>query len=265
MKIIDVHAHIYPQKIEEKATEAIRAFYDCPKMKYSGSSGQLIASGEKAGITKYLVFSTATTAKQVESIDNFILGECAAHPEFVGLGTLHTDYENYAEELKRIDEAGMHGVKLHPDFQKFDFDDPRLMPMYDVLDQLGMFVITHAGDYRYPYSHPERVAHVAREFPHLKIIAAHFGGWSVWDLAIPLLKDLPNVYYDTSSTIGFGSEEPARKGFAAYDNTHLFFGSDFPMWDHAEELERLQRITGDGQLFEDVCWNNFAAFYGREL
>ena len=265
MKIIDVHAHIYPQKIEQKATEAIRAFYGIASMGHSGESGQLIASGKQAGVTKFMVFSTATTAKQVESIDNFILGECAAHPEFVGLGTLHADYENYAEELRRIDEAGLHGVKLHPDFQKFHFDDPRLMPMFDVLDQLGMFVITHAGDYRYPYSHPERIAHVAREFPHLKIIAAHFGGWSLWDQAVPLLKDLQNVYCDTSSTIRFTGEERARKIFSAYDPTHLFFGSDFPMWDHTEELELLQKITGSGRLFEDVCWNNFAAFYSREL
>ena len=61
----------------------------------------------------------------------------------------------------------------------------------------------------------------------------------------------------------FQTKQKGWKDFRYSDP--LFFGSDVPMWDHAEELERLQKITGSGQLFEDVCWNNFAAFYGREL
>ena len=264
MKIIDVHAHIYPQKIAEKAVDTIRRFYELDRMQHIGSTEELLRSGEKAGISKYMVFSTATAPRQVESINNFILSEVAAHPEFIGVGTLHADYENYESELARIDEAGLHGIKFHPDFQLFDIDDERLFPMYDVLSERGMFIITHSGDPRYNYSRPEKIAHVAREFPRLRIIAAHLGGYTLWDVARDVLRKFENVYYDTSSTYAFAGADPIKKAFSAFDPTHIFYGCDFPMWDHAEELKCIASVIGEGQLLEDVCWNNFAAFYNYE-
>ena len=263
MKVIDSHAHIYPTKIEHKAVEAIRKFYELDAMGHAGSSDELLRSGAEGGITKFVVFSTATVPHQVESINNFILRECAAHPEFIPVGTLHADYEGYADELCRIDEAGMHGVKFHPDFQLFDIDDPRLFPMYDLLSERGMFIITHSGDPRHDYSRPEKVAHVAREFPKLRIIAAHFGGWGLWDVAREVLRGFENVYFDTSSTYGFTGADPIKLAFKTFDPSHIFFGCDFPMWDHATELRRIVEVLGEGQLLEDVCWNNFAAFYSR--
>ncbi len=70
--IIDFHAHIYPDKIAEKATKAISDFYNAP-MAYWGHMEELLASGSKIGVEKYIVHSTATKPMQVESINNFIL------------------------------------------------------------------------------------------------------------------------------------------------------------------------------------------------
>ena len=72
--VIDFHAHIYPAKIAEKATKAIGDFYNT-SMAFNGSSEELIASGDKIGVGKYIVHSTATKAAQVSSINDFIIGE----------------------------------------------------------------------------------------------------------------------------------------------------------------------------------------------
>ena len=45
MRIIDVHAHVYPPKIEAKAVNAIREFYDRPYMAHKGSPEALLESG----------------------------------------------------------------------------------------------------------------------------------------------------------------------------------------------------------------------------
>jgi len=262
MRIIDVHAHIYPEKIEAKATAAIGSFYDRPKMLHNGSPEELLESGKRAGVTDFLVFSTATTPHQVESINGFIIGQCKEHPEFIGAGTLHKDYEGFEAEIDRMYAAGLRGVKFHPDFQKFHIDDEKLFPMYEKLQSKGMFIITHSGDPRYEFSHPKRVARVAQAFPRMKCIAAHFGGWMTWDIARECLKDLPNVYFDTSSTYGFGGIEPMRLGFKVFDNTHLFFGCDFPMWDHESELKTLEMLGLSEETMENVLFNNFASFYG---
>ena len=52
--IIDFHAHLYPEKIAAKASKAIGDFYNT-SMSYKGTAEELISSGSKIGVTKYLV------------------------------------------------------------------------------------------------------------------------------------------------------------------------------------------------------------------
>jgi predicted TIM-barrel fold metal-dependent hydrolase len=264
MRIIDTHAHIFPPKVEKIATEAIRVFYDVEDMRHTGSIEDLLASGARAGVTDYLVFSTATTPVQVAKINDFIISTCAAHSEFLGAGTLHRDFVDFEAEIDKLQRSGVHGVKFHPDFQKFNIDDDLLLPMFAELERRGMFVITHSGDHRYTYSHPSRVARVAKLYPRMRVIAAHFGGWSQWDIARRELV-LPNVYVDTSSTYGFGGMEPVMEGIKTFDKEHVFFGCDFPMWDHGEELDMLRSLRLPDSQLEDICYNNFARFYGLRL
>lgn len=261
MKIIDAHAHIFPQKISEKAVKSIGDFYDIPMTSNKGTSEALIGSGSEAGVEKYLVFSTATKVEQVESINRFIISECEKHSEFMGLGTMFMGYENFEAEIKLLKENNIKGIKLHPDFQHFEFDNKKLYPVYECLKENDMFVLTHSGDKRYRYSNPDKIAHVAKDFPKLKIIAAHFGGWSEWEDAAKL-PCFENLYFDTSSTLGVGGAEKALKILDKFDKTHFFFGTDFPMWGHKEELERFMSLKLSDKLSEDILYNNFVKFYG---
>lgn len=61
-------------------------------------------------------------------------------------------------------------------------------------------MIIHCGDYRYDFSHPRRMKHILRAFPELIVDAAHFGGWSVFDLAVELLEH-ERCSMDVSSSI----------------------------------------------------------------
>lgn len=260
MKVIDAHAHIFPDKIVDKAVKSISDFYHSTPMQHTGRIQELIDSGDKIGVVKYLVFSTATVPHQVESINNFIMEQVKENNKFIGLGTMHIDYESPREELKRLKVNGIHGIKLHPDFQKFSFDDERLYPIYELLTELNMFVLTHAGDYRYEFSNPHRIEKVAKDFPRLNIIAAHFGGWGEWDKAFECLN-LPNVYFDTSSTMGFDTSNAAKRAFSAYDPSHIFFATDFPMWDHCQELENIKKLGLSNEIFEGIMYKNFCNFY----
>ena len=98
--IIDIHAHIYPEKIAEKATLAVSHFYEEAPMAFKGISDKLIESGSKIGVEKYVVHSVSTKPEQVESINNFIISETQKHPEFIGFGTMHQDYKDFEQELK---------------------------------------------------------------------------------------------------------------------------------------------------------------------
>ena len=117
-EIYDMHAHIFPHKISEKATESIGQFYDIT-MHYSiGESERLLEAEQQIGTKRMLVCSVATTPKQVVSINNFIHEECEKHPEMIGFAALHGDFEDIAGEVDRVIAMGLHGIKLHADFQR---------------------------------------------------------------------------------------------------------------------------------------------------
>lgn len=79
---------------------------------------------------------------------------------------------------------------------------------------------------------------VHRDFPKLTIFAAHLGGYERRDEAAEYLAGLDNVKFDTSSSLAFLPPKKAAKMIRDYGVENCFFGSDFPMWNHGDELER---------------------------
>lgn len=258
-RIIDAHCHIYPAKIAAKAVAAIGNFYDI-KMSEDGTSAALIAEGAKIGVEKYVVHSTATTVHQVRSINDYIHGEMLAHPEFIGFMTLHNEMEDGAieSEVELALSRGMKGVKLHPDFQKFNIDDAE--NIYRVTAG-RLPVLLHMGDKRYDFSSPSRLRKMAEKYPEQIFIGAHFGGYSVWD-KVECLKDLPNVYFDTSSSLWALDKARAADLIHRFGHERYFFGTDFPMWKHDEELKRFLALDLTEEEREDILYRNAAKLLG---
>lgn len=254
MRIIDFHAHIYPEKIAEKAVENVGKFY-LMEMLGDGTVNTLIENGKKAGIDRFVVHSPALSPTQVLSINDSITNECAAHPELIGFGTLHAFMENPREEIARVKSLGLRGIKIHPDSQQFDLDCEEMMEIYAVLEKEELPVLFHTGDYRYDYSHPRRLLHVMQEFPKLTCIAAHFGGWSVFDLAVEYLLDT-SCYLDISSSMSFLGPRRSRELIELYTPGRMLFGSDFPMWTPESELRKFNALGFDETARELILYRN---------
>lgn len=253
--VIDFHAHIYPRKIAEKATQSIKDFYGDAPMRWNGSSEDLLESGSKVGVEKYIVHSTATKPSQVESINDFIKSEIDLHPEFVGFGTIHPEYENFENELKRIKNNSLHGVKIHPDFQKFQADTPAMDNIYEVIASLKMPVLFHAGDKRFDFSGPKRIRQVIEKHPNLIVIAAHFGGYTQWDEAYEYLAG-QKLYFDTSSSLWKLDAAEGDRIIKKHGVDKMVFGSDFPMWDHENEIKKLDLLNLTSSEKEAILYTN---------
>ena len=263
MAIVDIHTHIYPEKIAEKATFSVGDFYNI-EMRGMGTSEHLLSLVANSPITHHVVHSVATTPKQVESINNFIAAECAAHPNFMGFATMHQDYENPEAEIDRCIALGLRGIKLHPDIQQVNLDDPRLMRVYEAGAARNLPFIIHTGDYRYDYSHPRRLVHVLHEFPTIVVDAAHFGGWSVFDLALEHLED-ERCYVDVSSSLKFLGRRRTIELIQAYGIDRVMFGADFPMWNPANEYEVFRSLGFSEADYEKMCWRNAERFLNMEI
>jgi len=239
--VIDFHAHIYPDKIAEKVIQNIWEFYKIP-LQGKGTVADLLRCSRAKGsvIDRFVVFSVAATPDQVVSINSYIAETVREHPEFSGFGTMHPDFPNPGDEISRIIKLGLKGVKLHPDMQQFNIDDSRMMEIYDLLAG-RLPVIFHTGDYRYSWSHPGRLARVLYNFPNLTAVAAHFGGWSVFDLALEYLKDR-QCYFDISSSLPYLGKKRAEELIRIYGAERILFGSDYPIWDPADCLDEFMKL-----------------------
>ncbi len=237
MKIIDFHTHIYPEAIAGKAAQSIRDFYQIQDVKLDGTARQLLALGEQAGIDKFVTLPVAMKPAQTAHINDFMAGQVQAHPDkFLGFGTVHAAMEGLTEEVQRIMDLGLRGLKIHPDFQLFIIDDPRLFPMYEMI-QGKLPVIFHMGDPRYDFSHPKRLKHVLELFPKLQVVAAHFGGYSMYQTGCEYLEDT-GCFFDISSSIMFMPEGMPEAYIRRYGPERMVFGSDFPLWNPVQEAAR---------------------------
>lgn len=254
MKIIDFHAHIYPEKIAAKAVESIGDFYNID-MNGKGTADALISGGKECGICSYVVHSVAVTAANVVAINNFISSECEKHNEFFGFGTMHADFEDKIGEAERMAELGLRGVKIHPDTQKYNIDDERMYELYDYLRQNELPLLIHTGDYRYNYSHPARLKKILHLFPGLTAIGAHFGGWSVVDLAYEYLYD-ENCFIDTSSSFPFIGHKRAKELIRMYGAERVLFGSDFPMWGPENDMNAILEMGLSDDELEMIFHKN---------
>lgn len=251
MQIIDIHTHIYPDKIARKAAESVRDFYQLEgSLSMDGTVDMLLRRGAEAGISRYVVLPVSNTPNRVRSINSFILEQVGLHDNFVGFGTLHADMDGLMEEVDWILSNGLRGIKMHPDSQRFPIDDPRLFPVYDAL-QDKIPIMLHMGDQRYNFSHPVRLRRVLDTFPKLEVIAAHFGGYSMFHTAKELLWDT-NCVFDISSALMFMEKGEAERYINCYGAQRMAYGTDYPLWDPVIEVQRFQQLKLTDEQFDQI-------------
>lgn len=238
-KIIDFHAHIFPDKVMNKAVDSIGRFYDL-KMHGTGSPEDLIFHGSKIGTQYYVVHSVATVPSQVLSINDFISREVQLNSNFIGFATLHPDMLNADAEIERAIKLGLKGIKLHPDFQKFDINSKAALDLYECIDG-RLPILMHIGDKNLEYSRPHKLAAVVKLYPNQVFIAGHLGGYNAWDEAKKYLIG-QDLYIDTSSSLSFLDAKSATYMIHAHGAGKVLFGTDYPMWLHEAELKRFMAL-----------------------
>ncbi len=255
MKIFDAHVHVFPDKIAEKATNATGSYYGIP-MYTVGTAENVKRVLEKGKISGCLIHSTATKRAQVESVNDYIASVAKDNPRLVGFGSMHADYEKTDEEVSRIKALSLKGIKLHTDFQGFAIDDERAMKIYAAAEREHLPVLFHVGDKKSNLSHPVRLCRIIEKFPELKVIAAHLGGYSVWDEAKSLIGHKGNVYLDASSALEFMPAEAAREIILRHGTDRVLFGSDFPMHDPENTVSLLLKLGLGDEDYEKIFYKN---------
>ena len=263
---IDIHTHAFHPKIAHKAVDHLNDFYSV-NCAGDGTIAHLLERERKAEMEKCVVLCAATAPAQVIPANNYAITLQKEHADrVIAFGTVHPGYENWEAELKRIKAAGIRGIKLHPDFQSFWLDDPRLLPIFEAAQKDFVFEI-HIGDKTTPAQNPScpyKLAAILRQFPGMRVIAAHFGGYRMWSHALDVFSgnNFENLWFDTSSTTPFATPLLAQKLLGAFPRERILFGTDWPLYDPVEERLRLQRLASLKDAEMETIMSNATSLLG---
>ena len=246
--VIDFHTHLFPEKIAAKAIQKLEEGIVRTQgsavltANTDGTREGLINSMNENGVDMSIVMPIATTPTQHRTINNFAK-EVTDNKRIISFGSLHPMQEDWEETLCYIAGEGFKGIKLHPEFQDFYVDEPVIMDIVKKAKELNLYVLFHSGaDLGYhPPVHctPERLCKVIDKCGGENIIAAHFGGFMMWDDVKKFLAGTP-IMMDTSMTSGYLDKDLFLEIASIHGTDKILFGSDSPWQTPKKSLEFLE-------------------------
>jgi hypothetical protein len=263
--IIDFHTHAFNPKIAFTAVDKLQKISGLTP--YTGGLvEQLTDRMDEWGVDKSVMLSIATKPQQQKIINDWSAQINSENERIIAFGTVHPRAENALEEIGRIKELGLYGIKLHPDYQRFMVDDPQLDDIYACIAETGLPVIFHAGfDCMSPeliHCPPVRSLNMIKHNPKLKVILAHLGGNAQWDEVYDLLAGVDGeVYFDTSFTADC-PDELMQKIIDRHGADRILLGSDCP-WESAQKMiEKIMRLRLSDDSREAILGGNAARLLG---
>ncbi len=200
----------------------------------------------------YSEFKRDTKAMLELGMTNELVYElCSQHPDrFIGFGSVNPDRPESVikESIDRFVDMGFKGIKLMPTLMFFNPEEERMNLIYEMSQDKGLVLLVHTGcdpeAWEYPAlsedANPRYLAKPAKEYPNLKIIAAHMGSYSAifpglwWEEMMKVMEKHPNVYADISAlrqhTL-FGKRQLLPRAIERVGYERILFGSDYDFMD----------------------------------
>lgn len=256
--IIDFHVHAFPDALAAKALPLLSKCSGGVKPNYDATISGLESYLAKNNVDYAVVLNIATNPHQEKKVNDFAIS-LLEKKNIIPFGSVHPDSPNALSELERLAKAGIRGIKLHPDYQHFFVDDEKMFPIYKKIAELGFITVFHAGvDIGYPkpvHCTPERLLCALDLFDDAPVVAAHFGGWLLWD---SVLEDLcgTKVYLDTAFSSGKMPPDYAKELIKAHGADKVLLGSDMPWSDTLDEVRFVQSLDLSAEDEEKILSNN---------
>ena len=270
-RVVDFHTHIFPDKI---AIKAIPIFENSGHVKANtnGTLQGLKESMDYANIEYSIALPVATSVKQVKSINDFAINVNNSYKtnHVISFGAMHPDYIDYKEELIRLKENGIKGIKLHPEYQNTYIDSLKYINIIDEAFNLGLIVIIHAGidigidsDIK---ATPDRILRCKESLKHDGVfILAHMGSWNMWDEVYDKILG-KGFYLDTAfalgkllyrgNTIKMFDEAMLKKFIDKQGIDYILFASDSPWAKQEEYVSYLNNMNLDEKSLDKIFYGN---------
>jgi predicted TIM-barrel fold metal-dependent hydrolase len=208
---------------------------------------------DAAGVDMAMVCSLA---QRIEN--DFIIELVNAHPQrLFGFGQVVPSDDDALDEIARIAEAGLSGLKLHPSLHGYHVADHGLLdPVFEACAKHKLPVLINALDDS--FCAPLAIEEVAKDHPRVPTIIAHMG--AVWNVpeAIIVAERQPHVYLETSATL----LSDVRRAYARLGPGKIVMGSEWPGSDFDLERMKIAKAIPDEKDRALVEGGNMAKILG---
>jgi predicted TIM-barrel fold metal-dependent hydrolase len=236
--IIDFHTHCFADDIVERAMGSLTKISGYVPFS-DGSVEGLIQSMDISKVDMSIVQPIATKKSQTKIINDWAMSIRSDRVDT--FGTIHHEYENWEQEIDRLYQNGVKGIKFHPDYQGFFVDDKKMYPIYEKVASLKMVALFHCGiDVAFPdvvRCTPNRLKKVLLDIKGLKVVGAHMGGHKMFDEVYDVLCGM--ACYIAHYILG---DEGILRIIKKHGVDKVLFASDSPWGNVGEMVEIIDRL-----------------------
>jgi hypothetical protein len=276
MRAIDVHVHPSTRGLDGDAC----SYFKRDLREVPATEEAFAALFAKQQVKALLIgWHPSTVNEGPRNTNEYVLGLTAKYPNtFAGvLAALETRAENltevawHAEELLR--NPKVKGFKFHPPDQGFCPSDRKYYGLWEVLQTANKPVMFHVGftvlgansdggkGIALDCGRPIHLDTLAKDFPRMKIIAAH-PGWPWQEELIGVLTHKRNVYVDTSGYLAEQLPEIFQRAIGGRLQDKALFGTDFPYIDLEKALSSFDKLGLKDSVKEKILLSNAQALFG---
>ncbi len=268
IKKLDIIAN--PQQFGIAASKTAHQYYQ--RNPVIQSLPDFISQLEEAKIDRVGLINPAIKGVPVRPMNERVAKLLENYPErFIGFAGF--DPNEGAEAVHEIEYAvknlGFSGIKTVASFVGLDINDKAFYPCYAKAEELHVPILIHTGSailegFRAKHVHPLMIDDVAFDFPDLKIICSHLGGWQYMDL-IGMLIHHSNVFDDISfwPLNPFYSELVPWSLLEKAVPDKILFGSDYPAGQTPKEAaEAVKKLPISQDFKEKILGKNASNILG---
>ncbi len=258
--IIDFHTHCFPAAIASRALvpmQELTGIVPCTDGTVEGSVKKI----KEDGVDFAVVCNIATNAHQLAKVNSFAIDINDFSRSLIALGTAHPESPILEDELQRLVDHDIRGIKIHPEYMPYYIDDSKWDTVFSLCEEMGIFVMTHAGlDPTSPdriAATPDRIAKVLDKHKSLTFIAAHLGGVRCQDEVKSHLCGRDNLYFDTAYTTNIeNSREYAPDIIRLHGADKILFGSDMPWSEPKREIAFVRSLGLSSDEEDKIFFKN---------
>ena len=257
--IIDFHAHVFPDKIARKTVDFLaQKSNNVPA--FDGTVEGLKSQMKTAGVTLAVSLPVLTKPEQFDSVLSFAKSINQTEKNIISFAGIHPLCDDIEGKLQQVKDAGIKGVKIHPDYQGVYIDDERYIKIIKTCKELDLIVVTHAGvDCGFRDSPvmcpPDRIRKVIDKVGHSKFVLAHLGSSEMVDEFLSLVAGT-NVYIDTAYVLKYITKEQFDKILKKHGEDKILFATDIPWSDYLGDLEIIKSFVTSDKTLDKILYKN---------